>query len=51
MPNFFVSVHVSHQVLEKRGIKESLRFDHKIKAKGLLDLHIDKPKPDTAVPK
>lgn len=37
------------QILEDRGAKENLRFDHKLKGKGLLDLSM--PKPNTAVPK
>lgn len=36
-------------VLEERGVTESLRFDPKLKAKGLLDLYMDK-QPDSAVP-
>lgn len=36
-------------VLEQRGVTESLRFDPKLKAKGLLDLYMDK-QPDAAVP-
>lgn len=37
--------------MEKRGIKESMRFDAKLKGKGLLDFHMEKAKPDTSVPK
>lgn len=37
------------QVLEERGIKENMRFDPKLKGKGLLDLLMAKP--DTSVPK
>lgn len=36
-------------VLEARGVTESLRFDPRLKALGLLDLHMDK-QPDSAVP-
>eukprot|EP00612_Vaucheria_litorea_P006168 CAMPEP_0171475804 /NCGR_PEP_ID=MMETSP0946-20130122/3212_1 /TAXON_ID=109269 /ORGANISM="Vaucheria litorea, Strain CCMP2940" /LENGTH=234 /DNA_ID=CAMNT_0012005943 /DNA_START=114 /DNA_END=815 /DNA_ORIENTATION=+ len=36
-------------VLEGRGVKEELRFDPKLKAKGLLDLH--QPKPKDEIPK
>lgn len=36
-------------VLKARGVTESVRFDPKLKAKGLLDLHMDK-QPDSAVP-
>ena len=37
------------QVLNARGVTESLRFDPKLKGKGLLDLYLDK-QPDSAVP-
>lgn len=36
-------------ILEARGVTENLRFDPKLKAKGLLDLYMDK-QPDSAVP-
>jgi len=36
-------------VLNARGVTESLRFDPKLKGKGLLDLFLDK-QADTAVP-
>lgn len=38
------------QILEERQIKESMRFDPKLKGKGLLDLYMEK-QPDTSVPK
>ena len=31
-------------VLERRGVKESMRFDPKLKADGLLDLYTEKTK-------
>ena len=34
------------EILENRGCKESLRFDPKLKGKGLLDLYIERPKDD-----
>lgn len=37
------------QILTERGVKENLRFDPKLKGKGLLDLFMKKP--DTSVPK
>lgn len=37
------------QILKERGVTENLRFDPKLKAKGLLDLFMKKP--DTSVPK
>lgn len=37
------------QILEERGAKENMRFDPKLKGKGLLDLFMTKP--DTSVPK
>jgi hypothetical protein len=36
-------------VLNARGVTESLRFDPKLKGKGLLDLYLEK-QPDSAVP-
>lgn len=37
--------------MEKRGVKESMRFDPKLKGKGLLDFHMVKAQPNTSVPK
>lgn len=37
------------EILKERGVTENLRFDPKLKAKGLLDLFMKKP--DTSVPK
>lgn len=37
------------KVLEARGVTENMRFDPKLKAKGLLDLYMEK-QPDSAVP-
>lgn len=37
------------QILEERGVKESIRFDPKLKGRGLLDVKM--PKPDSSVPK
>ncbi|CAM9722925.1 unnamed protein product [Scytosiphon promiscuus] len=39
------------EALEKRGVTEPLRFDPKLKGKGLLDVMSAARKPDTAVPK
>ena len=44
-----VRVNFLRQILKERGVKENLRFDPKLKAKGLLDLFMKKP--DTSVPK
>ena len=37
------------EVLERRGVKEGMRFDPKLKARGLLDLHTERAKDE--VPK
>ncbi|CAM9846803.1 unnamed protein product [Ectocarpus sp. 12 AP-2014] len=37
------------EILEERGVKESIRFDPKLKGKGLLDVKMAKP--DSSVPK
>lgn len=51
VPWLFVFFVCREQILEERGVKESMRFDPKLKGRGLLDLYIEKAKPDTSVPK
>jgi hypothetical protein len=38
------------QMLTSRGVTESLRFDPKLKGKGLLDLYITVDRPDSQGP-
>ncbi|CAM9786023.1 unnamed protein product [Discosporangium mesarthrocarpum] len=42
--------HEKEEILNKRGVTESLRFDPRLKSKGLLDIETGSKGPDMAVP-